>query len=70
MANYYDIDDIITDEEVETHVILCWLVLLPTLPNSQSNYFTWSALAFRSLQLYSKRQHLGWELIPVLKETV
>ena len=32
--------DIITDEEVETHVILCWVVLLPTLPNSQSNYFT------------------------------
>ena len=67
MANYYDIDDIITDEEVETHVILCRVVLLP---NSQSNYFTCSALAYRSLQLYSKRQHLDWELIPVLKQTV
>ena len=67
MAKYYDIDDIITDEEVETHVILCWVVLLP---NSQSNYFMCSALAYRSLQLYSKRQHLDWELIPVLKQIV
>ena len=67
MAKYYDIDDIITDEEVETHVILCWVVLLP---NFQSNYFTCSALAYRSLQLYSKSLHLGWELIPVLKQTV
>ncbi|KAL0006385.1 hypothetical protein SO802_013946 [Lithocarpus litseifolius] len=67
MAKYDDVDDIITDEEVETHVILCWVVLLP---NSQSKYFTCSALAYRLLQLYSKRQHLDWELIAVLKQTV
>ena len=59
MAKYYDIDAIITDEEVETHAILCWVVLLPTLPNSQPNYFTCSALAYRLLQLYSKRQHIN-----------
>ena len=70
MAKYYDIDDIIKDEEVETHVILCRVVLLPILPNSYSKYFTCSALAYILLQLYSKRQHLDWELIPVLKQTV
>ena len=70
MAKYYYIDIIIIDEEVETHVILCWVVLLPILLNSQSNYFMCSALAYRSLQLYSKRQHLDWELIPVLTQTV
>ncbi len=70
MAKYFDIDDIITDEEVETCVILCWIVLLPTLPNSKSNNFTCSALAYRSSRSYSKRQHVEWELIPVLKQIV
>lgn len=37
MANYYDINDIITEEEVNTCVFQWWIVLLPTLLIFQSN---------------------------------
>lgn len=44
MANYYDINDIITEEEVGTHVFHCWIVLLPTLLIFQSNTVMYFAL--------------------------
>lgn len=37
MSKYYDIDDIIADEEVNTGIIPGWIFLLATPPSCQSN---------------------------------